>query len=385
MDNVPLILAAVILLVSIPMGIELLWGSRQLRFLADTPPIRDYRLPQVSVVIPARDESRHIRTALGSVLAQDYPVLEIIAVNDRSRDATGTILKELAARDPRLKVLEIEALPQGWLGKTHALETGARQARGSILLFIDADVILEPSALSRGVAHLQRHNRDHIAVAPDVLMPTLWLTLVAATFGFNFSLLFRPWRAADPNSDRYVGIGAFNMMRTAAFWAAGGMTPIAMRPDDDVMLGKLLKRSGARQECLLGRELVSVEWYASTRELVRGLSKNSFAALDYSLARVALASAAQLLLYVWPFVAVLLSEGLARWLYLIIVIWLLGLFVDGARQMTRFRPWFGIGLPATTLLLMFILWRSTLLALKNGGIEWRGRRYPLDELRRNRL
>ena len=375
-------LAAVSLLIISITAIISIRGGYRMRFLGDTATAGD-DLPTVSVVIPARNEARHIATALRSVLDQHYPALEVIVVNDRSTDATGEILATFD--DPRLQVITLEQLPDGWLGKNHALETGAGQAQGEILLFTDADVILAPTAIGRAVKHLDEYHRDHLAVIPDTLMPTTWLALMAATFGFYFSLFFKPWRAADPDSRSYIGIGAFNMIRRGVFQQAGGMAPLKLRPDDDVMLGKLLKRHGARQECVFGRDLVSVEWYSSTREMIDGLMKNSFAGLDYRLWRVGWSSLALLVLFVWPYPAVLLTDGPARGLNLIIVLILIGLFWHSAHRVGQFRRWFGVGLPVTTLLMIYIVCRSTWLTLRNDGIDWRGHHYPLAELRRNRL
>ena len=104
------------------------------------------RNPALSIILAARDEERSVGESVKSMLAQDYSgMLEVIAVNDRSTDRTGEILEELATRYPdRLRVLNVESLPEGWLGKTHALYAGAAQAQGEWLLFTDADVIFAP-------------------------------------------------------------------------------------------------------------------------------------------------------------------------------------------------------------------------------------------------
>src|SRR2546428_313277 len=137
-------------------------------------------LPSVSVVVPARDEAASISRALGSLLAQDYPDLEVIAVDDRSADGTGALLHEVAAREPRLVVLRVDDLPAGWLGKNHALWRGAEQARGEWLLFTDADVVFAPDALRRAVGYALEQGLDHLTLAPRLIAHGIFLRACGA-------------------------------------------------------------------------------------------------------------------------------------------------------------------------------------------------------------
>ena len=125
--------------------------------------------PLVSMIIPARDEGEKIDAALRSVLAVDYPNLEIIAVDDRSRDETGRVMDRLAAEDPRLRVIHIETLPDGWLGKNHAMHVAAQAARGEFLLFTDGDVMFAPDALRRAVAYAEHTRIDHLCLSPNLV------------------------------------------------------------------------------------------------------------------------------------------------------------------------------------------------------------------------
>jgi cellulose synthase/poly-beta-1,6-N-acetylglucosamine synthase-like glycosyltransferase len=133
-----------------------LYGSRQIGQLREVDPSPQEQLPKVSVIIPALNEAATIEPALASVLALDYPDLEVIAINDRSTDATGRILKRFAASEPRLKVYHIEELPEGWLGKNHALWYGANRADGELLLFTDADVVMAKDSLARAVSYPEK-------------------------------------------------------------------------------------------------------------------------------------------------------------------------------------------------------------------------------------
>ena len=341
-------------------------------------------LPRVSVIVPARNEERKIREALESILRLDYPDLEVIVINDRSIDQTGAILAEMAAEDPRLELLTITELPPGWLGKNYALYEGAERASGKLLLFADADVVIEPSTLARAVCYLQANDLQHLAAMPKVHLPSRLSRLFCSTFGVFFSGYLRPWKAKDPSSRSFVGIGAFNLVAAEAYRLSGTHRAIAMRPDDDIKLGKLLKKAGYRQEMVFGMGLLTVEWYSSLRELIAGLMKNAFAGLDYSVPMSIAAGSAVLLLNVWPFVAIFVVRGLAWVLYLLAVIVML-LFISDANHFYGLPRRYAFAHPLSAILFVYIIWKSMVLALWTGGITWRGTHYPLRLLKANRV
>lgn len=366
------------------MLVELVPGGLSLRRLHEIEPVPPDEAPPVSVVVAARDEERNIEEALASVLAQRYEPLEVIVVDDRSTDATGAILDRMAASSPRLRVVHVAELPAGWLGKNHALHVGAAEARGEYLLFTDADVVMEPTTLSRAVAYMRERSVDHLAAGPRVVMPSLPLRVFVVAFTLFFTLAFRPWRVRDPRSRAHIGIGAFNMLRTEVYRALGGHREIAMRPDDDVKLGKIVKKHGFRQDFVGAGELVTVEWYATFGELVRGLMKNGFAGVDYRLSVVVGATVTQLLLFVLPWVAVFLTTGATRLLFGAAVLTTFAAYAGAARE-HRVNPLYGIAFPLTSLIFLYIVWRAAIVTLANDGIDWRGTHYPLAELRANRV
>jgi cellulose synthase/poly-beta-1,6-N-acetylglucosamine synthase-like glycosyltransferase len=357
------------------------------RCSADESATRSYRgdrPPKVSVVIAARNEARRIGQGLQSVLAQDYPNLEFIVVDDRSTDETGRILDHAANRDSRLRVVHVADVPTGWLGKTHALHLGAARATGDLLLFTDADVIMEPSVIGRAVSFIMREQIDHLAVTPQLRMPGTLLSMFGGVFALFFAVYAKPWQARNPRSPRHIGIGAFNLLRADVYRAIGGHRAIAMRPDDDMKLGKLIKKHGYRQDVALGGKLMTVEWYSSLGELVRGLEKNTYAGVDYSFPVVLLSSMAQIIICFWPMAALLVTRGATWWLNLAIVALLALLYIDTA-QSHRAKRWHCVGIPVTALLFQYIIWRATLKTLWNDGIDWRGTHYSLKELRANKV
>jgi cellulose synthase/poly-beta-1,6-N-acetylglucosamine synthase-like glycosyltransferase len=377
-------LAAVTVALYVGMFFELAWNGRRLTLLHEVNPLEADDMPSVSIVIAARNEERAIEHALRSVLGQEGDRVEVIVIDDRSDDSTGAILDRMAAAAPRLRVVHVTELPPGWLGKNHALWMGAAAATGELLLFTDADVVMAPDTLRRATAYLVREKLDHLTLGPRVIMPGALLRAFGVVFSLFFALFTRPWKVRDPRSPYHIGIGAFNMVRAGAYRAMGTHQAIAMRPDDDIKLGKLVKKNGFTQDFVVGAELVSVEWYHSVREAVHGLRKNGFAGVDYRLWMVVGASLVHLVFFVWPFVAVLVTGGWTQGLYAL-AIGILMVIYAGSALAQKASPWHGILFPLASIMFVVVLWNATLYALWNNGIEWRGTHYPLDELRANKV
>lgn len=377
-------LAAITLALTIPAAIELFIGNRSVGALRDMSPVPGAGSKKVSIIVAARNEQRNIRTALQSLLDLGYPDYELIVVNDRSEDETGRILDTMATSHPRLKVIHIDRLPDGWLGKNHALWTGSRHANGPYLLFTDADIVMEPTVVTRAVAYLEHHRLDHLAATPSMQMPTAFLGMFGASFIITFALFTRPWKAQDPASSCHIGIGAFNLVRADAYRQVGGHETIRLRPDDDIKLGKIIKKAGFRQDAAYAPEFLAVEWYASVSEAVKGLEKNAFSGADYNIPLVLCGAAIHTLCSIWPFAALFLTDGPARGLNIAVVLVTLLIFVDCAR-VHHVRIWYAIGYPLGIALFVWILLRTMLLNLLQGGIYWRGTFYRLKELRTNRV
>ncbi len=382
--NISLGIALIILLFTILVAVEICIGHRSIRSLRDVIADNGQILPKVSIIVAARNEQRNIREALKSLLNLSYPDYELIVVNDRSEDDTRMILEQMSVSQPRLKLHHIRELPFGWLGKNHALWIGSQQATGELLLFTDADIIMEPTVLNRAVTFLVQNRLDHLAATPSILMPTAFLGMFGAAFVIVFSLFVRPWKARNPDSRFHIGIGAFNLVKTQVYRNIGGHVPIRLRPDDDVKLGKLLKKTGNRQDVVYGSDYLAVEWYASTGELVRGLEKNAFSAADYSIFLVLTGSFINITCNVWPFLAIFTTSGVVQGLYLATVIIILLMVADSTR-FHKLPSWYALGYPLVSTLFVYISLRTMALNILQGGIYWRGTFYTLEELKKNQV
>ncbi len=377
-------LAAATLAFLVLFALESSLGNLTMRALRNLP-AEGTAWPRVSIVVAGRNEELHVEEAMRSLLALDYPDLEVVAVDDRSTDGTGAVLRRVAAGDARLRPVSIRELPGGWLGKNHALHRGAAEASGELLLFTDADVVFEPSTLKRAVRYMRERELDLLTASPELVVRGFGVGIFLVTFALFFSMFSRPWRARGPSPRDHVGVGAFNLVRADLYRRSGGHEPIRMRPDDDMKLAKHLKKAGGREELVFGRGLMRVAWYSTVREAVRGLEKNAFSGVEYSVVRLIGATLAVVLLMLWPFAAVVATQGTARLLYAAASILLIALVAGIAVRAGSGPVWYALTFPAGVVLFLYILWRASLLTLIHGGVHWRGTFYSLAELRANRV
>jgi cellulose synthase/poly-beta-1,6-N-acetylglucosamine synthase-like glycosyltransferase len=348
----------------------------------DEVPIADIEWPKISMIVCARNEATSIEAALESQLHLDYPNYEVMVVNDRSTDRTGEILNQMTSRYPSLKVTNIDQLPEGWLGKCNAMHQGAMAATGDWILFADADVSMRPDTLKRAISFAQQEQADHIALAPVCILPGWWLQAFVATFVILFKLFVNPRQIARTNSKAHVGVGAFNLVRRSVYETIGGHEPIRLRPDDDLKLGKLIKKNGYRQRFGNGVRLISVPWYASVAEMIRGLEKNSYAGMEYSLAKLIGSNLILLAAFVCPFIGLFFASGLAFWMLLVACVLMLAIGASNAHA-AGYQSHHGLFFPLGILVFIYVMNRAVFLTYKRNGIYWRDTFYSLDDLRSN--
>ena len=362
-------------------GLRVAWGLVRLPWLKDFAPLADAECPRISLLFAARAEEEKLPGALATLATIDYPNLEIIAVDDRSQDATGRILDEFAVSHERFRVVHVTALPPGWLGKPHALQKAYEASAGEWLLFTDADVRFAPDALRRAAAVVKQKNLDHFTLFGDVEMVGFWETVLITFFGLAFHMANDPYQVSNPHSRAYVGVGAFQLMKRSAYEACGTHRRLAMEVVDDMKLGKLVKQAGLRSSVGVAQEAVVIRWHAGVGNLIRGVTKNFFAALGYNLPLVVVAICGMWMLNVVPFVGVIWGHGWVRALSGIAVVIALAFHV-GVDIAMHVSPLYAFTHPLGAVLFSYMLLRSTVVTLWQGGVTWRGTFYPLEELRR---
>lgn len=362
-------------------GLKVAYGAARLPWLKSYAPAADADCPKISLVFAARDEQEKLPAALATLLEIDYPQLEIIAVDDRSTDATPRILDDFAARHARFRVIHISELPSGWLGKPHALQKAYEVSTGDWLVFTDADVKFHRDALRRVVALVRERALDHLTLLGDVERSGFWHTVLITFFGMGFQLATDLHQVGNPNSRAYAGVGAFQILKRRVYEACGTHRRLRMEVVDDMKLGKLVKQGGFRSGVAVAQDAVSVQWHLGMRNLVRGVEKNFFAGAQYSAAMATAHILSLLIMNVLPFGGLAFGHGWVRLLAAISVLIAL-CFHMGVDIVMRVSPLYCLTLPFGATLFAYMLLRSTIITLKQGGIVWRNTFYPLDELRK---
>ena len=362
-------------------SIDLAFGALSIPALKNVAPLNDTNCPSVSILFAARDEAEQLPAALETFLALDYPKYEVIAVNDRSVDATESILESAARKHSRLKVINISSLPSGWLGKPHALQEAFEHSTGEWLIFTDADVHFELDVLRLAIALAEQRHWDHLPLLCHAKMFSVGEKIAMTFFGMAFLLGVRPWRASNPKSSSYVGVGAFQLIRRSTYEKIGQHRRLAMEVVDDVKLGKLVKEAGGSSGIAKSGTLVSVYWHAGVRNIIQGTTKNFFATTGFSLPIVCVQILGLLSLSVMPWVALALVQGWAR-IFAGIAVGL-GICAEGGVAIENgVSPLYALTHPIGALIFGWMLTRSTIVTLWQGGITWRGTFYPLKELKR---
>jgi glycosyltransferase involved in cell wall biosynthesis len=361
--------------------IDLAIGIRTIPWLRDAAPLEDEQCPAVSILFAGRDEAEKMPAAIATMLALDYPRYEVIAVDDRSVDATGAILAAGAKKDARLKPARVDSLPAGWLGKPHALEKAYERSSGDWLVFTDADVHFKPDVLRRVIALAERMKWDHLTLLAAPKLYTFGEKVAMMFFSTCFLIGTRPWRANDPKSRGYSGIGAFQLVRRSAYVKAGTHRRLAMEVIDDLKLGKIVKEAGFRSGVARGEDAVSVHWHAGLANIVRGTTKNFFAATGFSLPVLASQVLGTLAMFVLPVAALVFVRGWALVFAAIAAIFAL-IIATGAARAIGASAFYGFTYPLGALIICWMLLRSTAVTLWQGGVTWRGTFYPIEELKR---
>src|SRR5215467_6492827 len=362
-------------------GLRVAYGAVRLPWLKDFAAASDTECPRISLLFAARDEEEKLPTALETLEKIDYPKLEIVAVDDRSTDATGRILDEFAAKHPRLKPLHVRELPRGWLGKPHALQEGYKTATGEWLLFTDADVRFRSDVLRRAVTMAQRLHVDHLTLLVDMDMSGFWEKVLMTFFGMLFHLGNAPASVSNPKSRAYVGVGAFQLMTREAYEKAGTHTRLAMEVIDDMKLGKIVRQAGFQSAVGVSGEAVVVRWQSGLGNLLRGTTKNFFAAFGYNVVFAAASLCMMVVANVLPWFGVAFGSGWVR-VFAAIAAGIGFAFLAGVDIGLRVSPLYALTQPLGALFLCYMILRSTVITLWQRGVTWRGTFYPLEELKK---
>jgi chlorobactene glucosyltransferase len=341
--------------------------------------------PFVSVLVPARNEQHRVLSeCIRSILAQDYRPFEVIAVNDRSTDATGAILESLAKVDDACVFIEGAEPPVGWLGKPYAMQQALNHARGEWILATDADMIFDKAVLRTAVAHMLAARGDALTLIPHFEAGSFWERVMIPTWTWVLLMFTLVYRISDPKTTGAVGIGGFFLRRRAVLERVGGYETLKDEVMEDVRLAETLKRTGARLLTEYAPNLLSTRMYRNFREMWECSTKNWFSGMKFSLPFALLCVVSMYLMAVVPpLIAVVSAIGIAAgasadlWLLFVpaACAWLLQVIILAmASVRSEVSAAYGLTAPLGLGLLYAMLLDSSIRITTGKGVTWKGRR-----------
>lgn len=304
------------------------------------------KLPALSVLVAAKDEEANIARCVTGLLAQDYPGLQVIVINDRSRDRTGAIIDEFAKRDARLQSVHVTELREGWFGKNNAMRAGTEIASGEWLCYSDADCAYDsPRLLTAAMRFALTERVDFLSVLPRLEAGEFWERVVQPAAGAVMMFWFPPQKVNDPRASAAYANGAFMLMSRRSYDALGGHEPVKATLNEDMHLARRCKQMGLRLRVIRGGDMYRVRMYVGFPQIWRGWSRifygcfGTFPRLLASVMMLAVFSVA-------PYLTLILSP----------------LFAGDA------WPWLSSAAAFTIVAQQSVLWR--LYAITGNGAPW---------------
>lgn len=341
---------------------------------------------KVSVIIPARNEEANIGRCLESLSAQDYPNFEIIVVDDRSQDRTAQIVRELARQDFRIRLVQVERLPDGWTGKNHALHTGVQSATGDWYLFTDADTVHRPRSISTALGHALRRNADMLSLMPHLENITFWEKVVQPVAGAALMLRFPVQKVNDPASPTAFGNGQYILIKKEMYEKVGGHSAVKDLMLEDIAISKRVKEAGLRLHLAYGADLFKTRMYASFRSIWQGWTRIFYSAFAKNGLIIMGMMALVLLVSLFPYALMLygtwllLTQPLEFFTLALLGVVLLQFFLIfptlvNTYRISRSETSTIFYHPLSCLILLGILGNTLRKILFDEGVHWRGHHY----------
>lgn len=337
--------------------------------------------PDVTVVVPARDEAASIESALASLLQQDYPgTLRVILVNDRSTDGTGALARTLPDPHNRLSVLDGAPPEAGWSGKLWAVAQGVQEAErqtphGSGYLFLtDADILHAPAHISTLVAKAQTDRLHMVSEMVELQCETLAERALVPAFVFFFTLLYPFAKVNNPKDKTAGAAGGTILLRRDMLRQIGGIQTLKGALIDDCTLASCVKQAGGR--LYLGHSCLarSIRPYPSAADIWRMIARTAYVQLNFSPVLLVLTVLAMLVVWVAPIMLALCAHGAAQWIG--IGVWCASTlsFLPTLRRF-RLHPLWALGLPLIAGFYTAATIGSALNHHRGRGVVWKDRAY----------
>jgi len=336
---------------------------------------------RVSVLVPARNEEATIEACIRAIASSEHPVHEIVVCDDQSTDATPEILQRLGRQIPHLRVIRGRPLPDGWVGKPHACHQLASVATGDVLIFVDADTLLAPSAVERVLSFMHppdgRRRASVVTAVPRQLTGTFIERLVMPLLVMTYTSWLPLLLVSASQDPRFVAAnGQLLAVRRDAYHRLGGFAAVAHEIVDDVAFCRHAKERGERVVFADGTAMARCRMYASAKGLWEGFSKNIYEGIGGTPWALALVVALHLAFFVAPYVGVMLAlGGMTELLWPSLVGVAANVALRGVLALRFDQPLEGLLLhPISVLTLCAIAFNSALWSAR-GRLTWAGRSY----------
>jgi len=333
--------------------------------------------PRVSVCIPARNEERNLHACATAILASTHTNLELLVYDDQSSDNTPAILDQLIASDPRVRSIDTSPLPSGWVGKQWACSQLGLAANGEFILFIDADVRLEPSCIAHALRHARALNASLLSTFPRQVTGGAGESLMVPLIHFillSYLPFARMRSSKDPRAS--AACGQFILVQRTAYEQAGGHTPIRNSMHDGVKLPRVFRKAGFHTDLYDGTSQVSCRMYEGFAATWRGFAKNAYEGLG-SPTLLIFITALHIIGYIVPWVAIFLIIRDSAWMSPLLPLAAAAIFMALVHRLIlalRFRQsvYSAVLHPIGILLMAGVQWHSFILSLL-GRRAWKGR------------
>jgi chlorobactene glucosyltransferase len=345
------------------------------------------RFPQVSVIMPARNEERYIARCLDSLLGQDYPSFEIIAINDSSTDRTGEIIKAYAGKDSRVIHIDASPKPEGWTGKNWACYQGYLHARGELLMFTDADSRHLPCTMSLAVGHVVSQNLDALTAVPRLICNDFWTKMTMPILATFLHTRFSPIRVNDPNTKTGYFFGSFFLITRSTYESVGTHEGVREELVEDGALGGKVKASKFRMKMVRGESLIDAVWARDLRTLWQGLRRFMIPVYYQDKADAYMMVVAVFFILFAPFISLpylLVANFVGNLSFTILLglqvstIALIMITIAAQCRLATFEtPLYAFAAPLSGALISLSFLSAIVDAKNKGAVSWRDRKYTI--------
>jgi glycosyltransferase involved in cell wall biosynthesis len=324
--------------------------------------------PLISVLIPARNEAYNIDKCLNYLLNQDYKNLELIVLDDNSEDNTKHIVESFSKKHNHIQLLKGKELPEGWLGKNWACNQLSQQAKGQYLLFIDADVEIQPDAISAAIEEMKRSETKMLSVFSTQIIRSFGEWLVVPLMNWML-LAFLPLKLvyASRKKSFVAANGQFMFWERKTYFEIGGHEIVKDKVVEDMEFARICKSKNIRIKTLLGGNLIYCKMYSGLSEAIRGFAKNFYPGFNINSFVFLVMITFFVIIFLLPFILVFINN-----LYFIpiVMIVLIRIIISiNSRQ----NAFLNVLLHPLQLVLMYIVGIKSIINAKTGKLDWKGR------------